>query len=543
MIRSRYLRILWFFGRVILGFIGWEIILPRLGLRRLSRANRSERLRRIAVAFRGLALEMGGVMIKGGQFLSTRLDVLPKEITDELTGLQDEVQPEPFTAVRRVIESEMGGSLEDHFARFEPAAMAAASIGQVHRAWIKAGDEQQDAVVVKVQRPNIRALVDTDVAAIRVVSRWVHAYPPIRRRVDTPALIEEFSRTLYEEIDYLREGKNAEMFAQNFASRPRVCVPKVIWSHTTARVLCLEEVQGIKITDYAAIEAAGIPRAEVAEQLIDQYLKQIFEDHFFHADPHPGNLFVARRETGWQLIFVDFGMTGTIPAGQITALREMLIAVGTQDIPRLIRSYQLLGLLLPNADTDLLEKATRSMFQRFWGKSTTEIMRIGQQEALQIAGEFRELLYQLPFQVPDNLIYLVRCLSILSGICTGLNPAFNVWESVMPYARKLVEDEGGSVSKSIVNEAVSILQVLAGLPARANNLLQRVEQGRLEVQTPDLRAGLARIERGVEKIAGAVIFAAFLLGAVQLFLAGFATQSTLCLIAAAATLLWVLLRR
>lgn len=221
----------------------------------------------------------------------------------------------------------------------------------------------------------------------------------------------------------------------------------------------------------------------------------------------------------------------------------MLIAVGTQDIPRLIRSYQLLGLLLPNADTDLLEKATRSMFQRFWGKSTTEIMRIGQQEALQIAGEFRELLYQLPFQVPDNLIYLVRCLSILSGICTGLNPAFNVWESVMPYARKLVEDEGGSVSKSIVNEAVSILQVLAGLPARANNLLQRVEQGRLEVQTPDLRAGLARIERGVEKIAGAVIFAAFLLGAVQLFLAGFATQSTLCLIAAAATLLWVLLRR
>jgi predicted unusual protein kinase regulating ubiquinone biosynthesis (AarF/ABC1/UbiB family) len=553
MIQSRYRRILWFFGRVILSIIGWDLVLPRLGLGGLSRRTRAERLRRLASQFRGLAVQMGGVMIKVGQFLSARLDVLPRDITDELAGLQDEVQPEPFDSIRQVLESELGCALEEKFTAFEPVPLASASIGQVHRALVRAGEPPTPGsvgfppVVVKVQRSNIQALVDTDLAALRVVSRWIHYYPPVRRRANTPALMEEFSRTLHEEIDYLHEGRNAVLFADNFAGRPQVRVPRVLWNLTTQRVLTLEEIEAIKITDYARIEAAGVDRAAVAERLIDTYLKQIFEDRFFHADPHPGNLFVLptgglEQNGAWDLVFVDFGMAGAISPGQLTSLREILIAVGTQDVPRLIRAYQAMGLLLPGADLELLEKATRRVFDRFWGKSTTEIVSLGHQEAVAFAEEFGELLYQMPFQVPENLILLGRCLGILSGICAGLNPDFNVWLSVTPYVRRLVEAESGGRGV-ILEETVSILRRLVALPGRAEALLQRIEQGRLEVQIPEIKSQVARLERRIHRLAGAVLFAAFFVGSVQLYLAGALALAAAGGVGALLALVWMLAGR
>lgn len=529
MIKSRYRRIVWFFARVILSLIAWDILLPRLGLRALTRRTRPERLRRIAVRFRGLAIDMGGVMIKVGQFLSARLDVMPRAITDELAGLQDEVRAESLSAMRAVVEAEMNMPLANAFATFDPTPLAAASIGQVHRAQLDV-DGSLARVVVKIQRPNIPQIVDTDLAALRVVSRWANYYPPIHKRANVPALLEEFSRSLYEEIDYLHEGSSAETFAKNFVERPGVCVPRVFWSHTTRRVLTLEEIEAIKITDYARIEAAGIPRAEVAKRLLNTYLQQIFEDRFFHADPHPGNLFVlplavsAESSAGapdWKLVFVDFGMTGTVSPNQLTALREMLIAIGTQDIPRLIRAYQVMGVLLPGADVKLLEKATHRAFERFWGKSTTEMVSMGHEEAMAFAQEFSELLYDMPFQVPENLILLGRCLSILSGICTGLDPNFNIWTSIMPYARRLIEAEAGGKGRNvIVEEGLGILRSLAALPGRADALFQRVERGQLEVQSPDLQVALRQLTRESRHTPRAIVFAAFLVTAAQLYLGG-----------------------
>jgi predicted unusual protein kinase regulating ubiquinone biosynthesis (AarF/ABC1/UbiB family) len=590
MIQARYRRILWFFGRVILSLIGWDILLPRIGFRGLSRRTRRERLRQIAVRFRGLAVQMGGVMIKVGQFLSARLDVLPPEITDELAGLQDEVRPETFEAIRQVVEAEMNAPLESRFAEFERQPLASASIGQVHRArlrggedWVtRAGRPGEDGapvppVVVKVQRPNIQTIVETDLSALRVVSGWVNAYPPIRRRANVPALLAEFSRSLYEEMDYLTEGSHAETFAANFAGRPDICVPRVFWSHTTRRVLTLEQIEAIKITDYARIEAAGVNRAEVATRLFDTYLKQIFEDRFFHADPHPGNLFVlpageapagetpgdailpgagrdgtatgdpaaaggAPPSAGWQLVFVDFGMTGTVSPNQFTALREMLVAVGTQDVARLVRSYQIMGVLLPTADLALLEKATQAAFERFWGKSTAEMVNLGHQEAVAFAKEFGGLLYELPFQVPENLILLGRCLGILSGMCTGLDPDFNVWTSVMPYARRLVEAESGGRGV-VVEETLRVLRTLISLPGRADALLQRIEQGRLEIQIPELKSQLQRLERRMQRLSATVLFVAFFAGSIQLYLAGAVVLAGVTTAAALLALLGVLLER
>ena len=541
--RNRYLRILWFFGWTILSIIGWDLILPRLGFARNSRRTRPARLRSHARKFRGLAVQMGGVMIKIGQFLSARLDVLPMEITDELAGLQDEVQPETFETMRMVIEREMKAPLEAHFIEFEEAPLASASIGQVHRARLRPepGAEPTSPVVIKIQRPDIEAIVETDLSAFRVVSRWINAYPPIRRRAVVPALLDEFSRSLYEEIDYLHEGKNAEVFAENFAGRPDVCVPDIVWSHTTRRMLTMEEIQAIKITDYAAITAAGVDRAEVADRLIALYLQQIFEDRFFHADPHPGNLFVQPLEDGhWRLVFVDFGMTGTITPAQLDALREILIAVGLQDVPRLIRGYQTMGLLLPEADLKTLEKATRMAFERFWGKSTTEIVSIGEQEAAEFAKEFSSLLYELPFQIPENLILLGRCLGILSGLSTGLNPNFNVWNNIMPYARRLVEAEGGGRTV-IVDEALRVLRNLAALPGRASALLERIDQGNLEVRIPEIQQPLVRLERGLNRLGGAIIFTAFFAGSIQLYLAEEQPLALASLAAAGIIFIWLVL--
>ncbi|MCX8024862.1 MAG: AarF/ABC1/UbiB kinase family protein, partial [Thermanaerothrix sp.] len=515
----------------IVHILTWDILLPRLGLGKLTRATRPQRFRRLAATFRQLAIQLGGVMIKVGQFLSTRIDILPPEITEELSGLQDEVAPEPFEAIRKMVEAEFGTPLEARFLVFEETPLAAASIGQVHRALLNPPPNSPDptplAVVVKVQRPNIPILVETDLRALKVVARWVNWFPPVRRRANVPALVEEFSRILREEIDYLSEARHAEIFAANFAGHPEVRIPKVYWEYTTRRVLTLEDVGDIKITDYPAIEAAGIDRAEVAKRLIATYLKQIFEDGFFHADPHPGNLFVhplpADVENGetvqpaWQLVFVDFGMTGTVPPDLMDALREVLIGVASRDAARLVQAYQRMGILLPTADLGLIEKATQEVFDRFWGKTLAEIS-MSPDEVLTLLVEFRQLLYQMPFQLPQNLLLLGRCLSILNGICLGLNPQFNVWESVVPYAERLMRAEQESLLRPLLKTSLQMLRTLISLPQRADAVLARLAQGRLEVSDPTAHAHLERLERSVRQISTALVFAALLLSATQLAL-------------------------
>src|SRR5512142_9695 len=319
-LRARYRYIMLFFIRTTLSVAYWEWLLPRLGLRTLTRRTRSQRYRQVAVEFRRMAIRMGGVMIKLGQFLSARLDVLPPEITEELSGLQDEVPAEDFEAIRALAEEELGSPLEAQFEVFEPIPLAAASLGQVHRARLR--DDAPEAgrfreVVVKIQRPSIEQLIAVDFSALRRFAGWLHLYEPIRRRANIPALVNGLAGVVNREIDYLAEGKNAERFAQSFAHARRVHVPRVAWSHTTRRVLTLENVYAIKITDYDAITAAGVSRKKVAAVLFEAYLKQIFDDQFFHADPHPGNLFITPvpatdddHPATWKLTFVDFGMVG-----------------------------------------------------------------------------------------------------------------------------------------------------------------------------------------------------------------------------------------
>jgi predicted unusual protein kinase regulating ubiquinone biosynthesis (AarF/ABC1/UbiB family) len=554
MLRSRYNRITNFFARILLSFIFWELILPRLGLKKIVQRSRSDRLRRSAAQFRMLAVEMGGLLIKLGQFFSARADVLPDEITSELADLQDEVPPENFADIRQLVETEFGVPLEERFFTFDESPLAAASLGQVHRATlrredliqdIKSGHDQQlldkcqdppfdqapdvESVVVKIQRPDIQKIIETDLAAMRTVGNWLHRYKPIRRRMHLPSLLDEFTRISLAEIDYLAEGRNAERFSDNFRDDPGVCIPRVFWTHTTRRVLTLEDVLAIKITEYAAIKAAGIEPGDVARRLIDIYLKQFFEDGFFHADPHPGNLFIFpvpdqnRTEESlikWKLTFVDFGMVGRVSPDQRAGFREAAIGVATRDPERLTKAYQMLRILLPQADLSLIKQAEAEIFNRFWGKDMGELRNISYREMREFAYEFRELLYSLPFQVPQDLILLGRAVGILSGICTGLDPKFNVWHSITPYAQKLLKEEAFQGGQLWLDALRSMTQDLIQLPRRVNDLLDKIERGELIVQEIEHSRQLDKIEHALHLGAAALVFSVLLLVGIQLYLSG-----------------------
>jgi predicted unusual protein kinase regulating ubiquinone biosynthesis (AarF/ABC1/UbiB family) len=526
-LRARYRRIVFFFGRVTAGFIFWEILMHCIGLGAMARRGRSARNRAIAVRFRALAIGMGGLMIKVGQFLSARLDILPPEITDELAGLQDEVPAETFAAIRIQAESELALTLMEHYASFDETPLAAASLGQVHRARLREPDAARAGftdVVVKVQRPNIEQIVDVDLAAIRRVGSWLQRYKPVADRADVGALIDEFAATTLEEIDYLAEGSNAETFAANFEGDEYVGVPRVVWNLTTRRVLTLEDVSAIKLGDYDAITAAGISRSDVAATLADTYLTQIFEDGFFHADPHPGNLFVTPLpgvdddgDRNWKLTFIDFGMVGRVPENLREGLREAVIAVGLQDGARLVRAFNILDVLLPSADLALIERASMAVFDRFGGMSMDELKGVDHSEMQRFGIQFQDLMLNMPFQLPESLLLLGRSIAILSGMCTGLDPEFNLWSSIAPYADSLISEEGGSTFDTILSEGTKILQTVVALPGRADRVLSQIERGELGVQTPMLDLRIRRLERGVGRVTTALVFAALLVAGAILY--------------------------
>ncbi len=549
-LRARYRYIMLFFARTTLSVAWWELVLPRLGLRALVRRTRSSRYREIAAQFRSMAIRMGGVMIKVGQLLSARLDVLPPEVTEELSGLQDEVPPEDFEAVRALAEQELGAPLETKFEMFEATPLAAASLGQVHRARLREDEPSPGNfrdVVVKIQRPFIEQLIDVDFRALRRFASWLNLYGPIRRRVNIPSLVNELASTVGREIDYISEGENAERFGKNFARRRRVHVPRVVWSLTTKRVLTLENVLAIKITDYEAITAAGIDRKEVASVLLDTYLKQIFEDQFFHADPHPGNLFVtpvpatADRPASWRLTFVDFGMVGIIPAHLRDGLRDLLIGIGTRNPTKVVQAYQTLGVLLPTADIQLLERAEAQLFERFWGMSMSELRKIHPAEMHQFALQFRELMYEMPFQLPHDLLLLGRTIAILSGMCTGLDPDFNVWTRLAPYARELIAEEGGSNWQMWLDQVGDLVKELVALPGQTSRVLTRLERGELTLNMPVVNRQIYHLESALNRLVGSVIFSSFLFGGVLLLHSGDRDLAYAFWALAGAALAWLIL--
>jgi predicted unusual protein kinase regulating ubiquinone biosynthesis (AarF/ABC1/UbiB family) len=516
--RARYRRILRFALRNLAIMWWFELLLPRIGLRTIADRTRSRRMRRLARRFHALAVDLGGLMIKVGQFLSSRLDVLPPEITAELEGLQDEVPPVPFPAIRALAEAQLGAPLAQVFASVDERPVAAASLGQAHRARLSAQDAAEtglEGVVLKVQRPGIDRIVDVDLAALRRVGGWLSHIALVSDRVDMPTLVEEFAGTSREEIDYLHEAANSERFAADFAGDDRVAVPEVAWALSTRKVLTLEDVTAIKITDTEALVAAGIDPAQVAPVFAAVMFDQLFRNGFFHADPHPGNIFVTpvpdgALERGWRLTFIDFGMMGEVPPATRSGLRKLLIAAAGRNGPGLVDAVRDLGVLLPTAETSELEQAMTQLFARFGGMGFAELREVDPKEFRDFGDQFGDVVRSLPLQLPENFLLIIRTISLTSGVCSALDPAFNLWDSVEPYATQLIRDERGNVVQDLGRQALETARTAAGLPNRLDALVTRVESGNVVAVVPTLDRRVARLERASRRVVSAILFGALL---------------------------------
>ena len=543
--RARYRRILRFASWYLAITWWFELFLPRIGLVKIAERTRSKRMQRFAKGFHILAADLGGLMIKVGQFMSSRLDVLPPEITKELEGLQDEVAPVAFAAIRAAAEAELGMPLERAFMSVDETPVAAASLGQAHRARLTAldaADTGLDEVIIKVQRPGIDAIVDVDLAALRKVGGWLSHVKLVSNRVDMPALVEEFAQTSLEEIDYLHEGVSSERFAAAFPDDDRVSVPVVVWERTTRKVLTLEDVTAIKITDVETLHKAGIDPAQVAPLFAEVMFDQMFTKGFFHADPHPGNIFVTPAgdiERGWQLTFIDFGMMGEVHTSTRTGLRKMLIAAASRDGRGLVSAMNDVGVLLPSAETTELERAMTTLFARFGGMGFAELREVDPREFRDFAVQFGDVVRSLPFQLPENFLLIIRAMSLTSGVASSLNPAFNLWDSVEPYAAQLLRDESGNLVQDFAKQAIETAGIAFRLPKRLDALITRVEDGTVAVANPGLEKRVVRLERTTRQAVSALLFGALLIAGV-LLRADDAVLGTAFMVASVAPLLHAL---
>lgn len=534
---GRYRRILIFFGRMITHLVLWDILGGRIPvLRGWVRRTRPNRFRRWSRRFRMMAVQMGGVMIKLGQFLSARVDVLPPEITEELQGLQDEVPPEPAEHIWSVLEEDLG-ELSARFACIDEEPLAAASLGQAHRAWLLprlVSQERGEAVVIKVQRPRIEEVVRTDLAALRTVARWTMRYPPIRRRANVPALLDEFARTLWEELDYEAEADNAERFAEMYANDLQIYTPAVYRQHSSRRVIVLEDVEAIKITDVAGMIAAGIDPEEVAGRLLETYFGQIFREGFFHADPHPGNLFVnPRQDLPWELetrggpasgrpfwlVFVDFGMVGRVPDLLGENLRKVLVGATQRDARQLVETFQDLGFLLPGADLERLAEAETVFLERMWGRNLLELARPDPREMRELGQEFRDILFDFPFQIPQDFIYLGRAMGMLSGLVSLLDPEINPWYHIERFAEELVQSQ--EAREFSLQTAWALIRPYLAAPAQLKHLMDIAESGQLQVKSQphrDTIRHMQRLEKRLGQLGWSIVGAAGMISATLLYL-------------------------
>lgn len=565
----RFLMVLIWAAQLFARVIFWQVYVRKVFPGYVERTN-GDRWVRYARQFRRFALARTGLFIKLGQFISTRVDALPESIIRELESLQDEVPTEGFPRMKKLVEAELG-PLASRYDWFDEKPIGAASLGQAYRAKLKTGER----VVVKVQRPGIRKVCYTDIVALKIIAAVADRFAFIKRRANTPALVREFGTVVLQELSYINEAQNAQRFGAMFAQNHGVYIPEVYTQHSTDTVLTMEDVTSIKISDFAGLEAAGISRKEVAQRLMDTYLSQIFEQFFFHADPHPGNLFIyplpvddpqkyisAGGGRPFYLIFVDFGMTGTLTREIADGIVDTLLAVVARDAPKLIRSYDRLGFILPGADLKRIEEAATAAFNEVWGLSMTEIRDMDYDRAANLAGEFSDLIKSMPFYLPQDFIYLGRTVSILSGMCTQLDPTFNPWHELEPYAQKLAL-QGFGAQMGVSAESLTPWGVvrsvftgnggkLLGLASQALvrsvppvndglNVLSSMNAGDLQVVSePSLayKAQLRKLEAAQNRTSRAVVFSGVLVASTLLYTSGETAVAVVGYVVCAASALW-----
>ncbi|CAN5591917.1 AarF/ABC1/UbiB kinase family protein [soil metagenome] len=437
--------------------------------------------------------DLGPTFVKFGQLLSTRSDVLPESVLDELQKLQDTVAPMPFDRVRGIIERELGAPAEELFESLDPEVLGAASIGQVHRAVLRGGE----TVAIKVQRPEARGRVEADLDLMRQFANFLDRRFGRRIFVDVPGLVAEFDSVIRRELDYSSEAENARRFALNFADT-EVVIPKVYLEHTTSRVLTAEYIEGTRFHDIRPLMFVPAERRRVATMGADAIFRMAFEDGFFHGDPHPGNLILTPEG---KLALLDFGMVGYMSRGDIEALSRLFIAVIQRDASAALRGLEGLGVRYDTEVRPDLIQELRDFLHKYSGLSVGEVT-LGQ-----ALSELISLVRRFRLQMPPVFPLLTKALVTAEGISRSIDPTLNVYEVARPYAQRLLSERYApdALLDTARERTLEYARYLEDYPEQIRQFLTELEDGELEVQLK--HQGLNELGGEVDVLANRLVFA------------------------------------
>lgn len=384
--------------------------------------------------------KLGPTFIKIGQTLSTRADLVPLPAMMELSKLQEDVEPFASSVAFAIMERELGAHPNSVFAEFDPEPIAAASLSQAYKAVLRDGRD----VVVKVQRPNLGQILARDVQTLGAIADEVMTYPSLCRHTHWPSVVEEFARTTFEEIDYIREGRNADRFRHNHRSNEHIYIPRIIWRLTGRRVLTIEYVAGAKVTDSETIQALGLDRNELTVIGSNFYLKQLLEDGFFHADPHPGNM---RIMPDGRIGIFDFGMVGRISPELKQNMVNAFMHVIKREYRALVDDFVDMGFLKEDVDREALAAELTPIVESRFAEGLTKV------KFRQVVFDFSDLVYRYPFRLPSEFTYIMRALLTLEGVALAINPEFNFVEAALPFAQRLMfKEAGATVRQALLRE-------------------------------------------------------------------------------------------
>lgn len=463
---------------------------------------RSARARALGAWIRECILQLGPTFIKVGQLFSTRSDLFPAEFVEELYKLQDRVPAFSSEKAIAIVEAELGAPLEQLFAEFDRTPIAAASLGQVHRARLLTGEQ----VVVKVQRPGLKRLFDIDLENLRIIAEQLDRGDDGSNARDFTGIYKECAAILYKEIDYINEGRNADRFRRNFRSESWVKVPRVHWHRTSSAVLTLEYLPGIKITNVSAIKQAGLETGVIAKRATESYLIQILRHGFFHADPHPGNIAIDPRSPQGCLIFYDFGMMGEIERGIKEKLLELFYSTAKKDVDGVLSSLIALGIIAPTtaAGGDTLS------IRRALGYFVNTIGRQAQQQetVAAIGEDLFSIALDSPFRFPATFTFVLRAFATLEGIGKSLEPDFSFAATAAPYAQELLDLQDTKAQQTFLlgqlqAQATEVGQAAAAMPFRVQhieNTITQLESGDLKLRVRVLEGERAARRAGVMQV-------------------------------------------
>ncbi|MEA3377534.1 MAG: AarF/ABC1/UbiB kinase family protein [Chloroflexota bacterium] len=447
--------------------------------------------------------ELGPTFVKLGQILSTRPDLIPPAYIAELVKLQDVVPPEPWKPIRAQIESELEAPLEELFATSDPQPIAAASLAQVHAAALPHGPE----VVVKVQRPDIKRVIDVDLEIIADVARLLQERTALGEIYDLPTIAQDFAATLRAELDFHREGYNADRFRENFADEPYLYIPRVHWDLTTRRVLVLERISGIKISDIQALDSANYDRQRIGEHAARMIIKEVLEDGFFHADPHPGNFYVMPDEV---IGAMDFGMVGYLSRQARTDLIRLYVAAVQMDEEGIVDQLIRMGAAAGAVDRQALRRDIARFMRKYYGLPLKAI------RAREVVEEVRPIIFRHHLQLPSEYWLLGKTLAMMEGVGLQLAPDFDMISFSRPYVRRFMWQmmSPSHWGPALLKGAGEWGQLLSLLPRAGSRLLTRAERGELEItlRHKGLRQTLVRLDRLANRLSISVLLAALIVG-------------------------------